>query len=109
MSITFNGDVTVNGNIEMYDNGSMKISHVLPSTIDIKTLIELINSNIKNESEKSILVQNAKLLATDDQKTDKSKIKSAIKSIADFVKTLGKDVIITGISVIVGEVIKNQL
>jgi len=26
MGITFNGNVTINGNVEMYENGSMKIT-----------------------------------------------------------------------------------
>ena len=109
MPIIFNGNVTIHGNVEMYDNGSMKISQGLPLEMDIQGLIKLINSNVKNKSEKNILVQNAKLLATDDQKTDKSKIKSAFKSIANFIKTLGRDVLIKGISIIVAEVIKKEL
>jgi len=109
MPIIFNGNVTIYGNVEMYDNGSMKITQYLPLEMDIQTLTNLINSNVINESEKNILVKNAKLLATADQKTDESKIKNALKSIADFTKTLGRDVVIKGISTIVAEVIKRGL
>ncbi len=109
MPIIFNGNVTIHGNVEMYDNGSMKIAQHLPLEMDIQTLTNLINSNVINESKKNILLKNANLLATADQKTNESKIKSALKSIVDFTKTLGRDVVIKGISTIVAEVIKRGL
>ena len=109
MPIIFNGNVTIHGNVEMYDNGSMKIVQRPPLEMDIQTLINLINSNILGEAERSALVQNTQLLAAADKNTDESKIRSALKSIMNFSKTLGKDIIIKGISTAVSEVIKKGI
>ena len=55
MPINFNGNVTIYGNVEMYDNGSMKVTQRPPLEIDVETLINLINSNAPEE-ERSQLV-----------------------------------------------------
>ena len=108
MPINFNGNVTIYGDVEMYDNGSMKVTQRPPLEIDVETLINLINSNAPEE-ERSQLVQNARLLASADSATDESKIKDAFKSIVKFTKTVGRTILIKGISTVVAEIIKKGL
>lgn len=109
MGITFNGQVTINGDVEMYDNGSMKISNRAPLELDIDTLVRLIRANVADRGEQDALARDAHLLASADATVDVSRIKGAIESVGKFTKSLGRDVVIKGISAAVAEIIKRWM
>lgn len=105
MGIQFNGQVTINGNVEMFDNGSMKITGNQVN-VDIKNLQNFIEDNLKYSSNKEDYLEAAKILESSD---DKSKIKDAIIKLKSMAQELGKSIFFNGLSAIVIKVIKEML
>lgn len=105
MSIQFNGQVTINGNVEMFDNGSMKITGNQVN-VDIKNLQSFIEDNLKYSPNKGEYLEAAKIVA---ESSDKSKIKDAIIKLKNMTQELGKSIFFNGLSTIAIEVIKTML
>lgn len=101
MSIQFNGKVTINGDVEMYDNGSMKISGNTYN-IDISELEGFIEKTVPNSINKEEYLQAAKEI--NGGETDKSKLKQAFEKIVSFTKESGKAVWIGGLQGVAKEV-----
>ena len=104
-SIQFNGQVTVNGDVEIYDNGSIKITNNQVN-VDIKNLQNFIEDNLKYSSNKEEYLESAKILGSS---KNKSKIKDAYNKFKDMVKESGKAVILNGLSTIVLEAIRKAV
>ncbi len=103
MSITFNADVTIYGNVEMYSNGSMKITTSEPINIPITELKNFIERNLKDSSNK----ENYLSAADDLEKSNDIKtIQKAIRKIKDVGKDIGRSILISGLSNIVIDAIK---
>lgn len=105
MGIQFNGKVTINGNVEMYDNGSMKIIGNQVN-IDVKELPGFIEDNFKYSSDKSDYVQAAEVIQSSE---DPKKIKVALEKLGDMAKELGKNIFFSGLSQVIIDIIKNNL
>lgn len=105
MSIQFNGQVTINGNVEMFDNGSMKITGNQVN-VDIKNLQSFIEDNLKYSPNKGEYLEAAKTIT---ESTDRSKIKDAIIKLKSMAQELGKTVFFNGLSTIAIEVVKAML
>ena len=101
MPISFNGNVTINGNVEMYDNGSMKISGNTYN-IEVSGLEEFIEETLPNSINKEEYKEAARTLNNSPQ--DKNAIKQAIQKIVEFTKESGKAVWIGGLQGIAKEV-----
>ena len=104
MGITFNGNVTINGNVETYDNGSMKITYGGVLNIPITQMRQFIEENLKYSPNKEDY-----LIATEDLNSseDKTKIEKAIGKIKDMAIEIGKSVWISGVSQAVLAAINN--
>lgn len=108
MGIQFNGEVTINGNVEMYDNGSMKIvGNENTPTINISELPKYIEENLSDSLNKKEYLQ-----ATEDIQTsnDKGVLKNAFEKFKDMANELvkkGKSLWINGFNQLSIEVIKN--
>lgn len=103
MSINFNGKVTINGNVEMYENGSMKITgnEVNVNIADLKDLIEkTVPYSVNKEDYKKA----AEVLSN--PPTDKNIVKNAFQKISDFAKESGRAIWLGGLSGIAREVAK---
>ena len=117
-TITFNAPTTFNGNVEMFDNGSMKITgiEVNQVNVDIKNLPNFIEENLKYSPNKEAYLEMARILASSDDKAkilyadDKAKIRDAITKFLnmskEFGKKFGKTVVVTGISTVTEKVFK---
>lgn len=103
MSVTFNGRVTINGNVEMYDNGSTRITGNQVS-VSVGELAEFIEKELPYSTNKEEYKEAARVLASSPQ--DKDIIKKAFIKIGDFVKETGKLIWISGLSGLVQEVAK---
>ena len=105
MSIQFNGQVTINGNVEMFDNGSMKI---IGNQVDvnIKDLQNFIEDNLKYSSNKKDYLEAAKII---ESSNDKSKIKDAIVKLKSMAQEKGKSIFFSGLSTIAVKTIKETL
>lgn len=103
--IQFNGNVTINGNVEMFSNGSMKIvSNQL--NINIKDLVNFIKENLKYSPNVNEYIQ----AAEDIQKSkEPSILKRAIQKIKELGSELGKNILITGLSNVVLDALKSTL
>ena len=73
MGIIFNGNVTINGNVEMYDNGSMKITTYNEISIPITELKQFIEENLRYSVNKKDYLEAADVLK---DSTDKSRIEA---------------------------------
>ena len=105
MSIHFNGSVTINGNVEMYDNGSMKIT-ANQLNVHINDLPNFIQENLKYSPNKVEYLGAAETLQNSNEP---SKIKAAIHRLGEMAKELGKNVLFNGLSQTVIDVIKGVL
>lgn len=105
MGIEFNGTVTINGNVEMFDNGSMKITSNQVD-VNINNLHQFIEDNLKYSSNKQEYLEAAEVIKNS---SDKPKIKSAIMKLKNIANELGKNVFFSGLSQIAIEVIKEIL
>lgn len=106
MGIIFNGNVTINGNVEMYDNGSMKITSYNEITIPIKELKQFIEDNLKYSPNKQDYLDAVDVL---EDSTDTSAIHKALEKTKNLAVELGKNVLISGLSSAVAEIIKSTL
>ena len=105
MGIHFNGQVTINGNVEMYENGSMKIT-ANQLNINIGDLPKFIEENLKYSQNKVEYLEAAETLQTSNEP---NKIKSTLAKLGEMAKELGKNVMFTGLSQMVIDVIKGVL
>jgi len=105
MGIQFNGNVTVNGNVEMFDNGSMKITNN-QYNVSLDQLKDLINNQLNYSENKQDYLD---AVDTIKQSTDKSLIKDALSKLKDLGKELGKNISISGLSAIAVEALKELL
>lgn len=103
MTVTFNGDVTINGNMEIFENGSVKITGN-QINISVDSLSDYIEENLKNSSNKKEYLEMAEVFK--DEK-DKGKIKKALESFRKMYNEIKKPLIINGLSTLVLEVAKN--
>lgn len=103
MGITFNGQVTINGNVEMYENHSMKfVSNEMQIPIDqLKSFIE---TSLSNSPKKIEYLDAADALKNS---TDESILKKAIASVKSISNEVGKNVLITGLSSQVWGILNN--
>lgn len=106
MGIIFNGNVTINGNVEMYDNGSMKITTVNEISIPVGELRQFIEENLVDSVNKQDYLDAAEVLKGSTETTD---IQNAMSKMKNLAGELGKNVLILGLSKAVAEVIKNAL
>jgi hypothetical protein len=105
MGIHFNGQVTINGNVEMYENGSMKIT-ANQLNVSISDLPKFIEENLRYSPNKIDYLEAAETLQSSN---DPSKIKSALTKLGEMAKELGKNVMFTGLSQMIIDVIKGVL
>ncbi|MCK4355018.1 hypothetical protein KAW43_01530 [Candidatus Parcubacteria bacterium] len=105
MGINFNGQVTINGNVEMYDNGSMKIT-ANQLNISINDLPNFIEENLKYSPNKLEYLEAAETVKTSNEP---SKIKEALNKLGSMAKELGKNLLFIGLSQTVIDVIKGVL
>jgi len=105
MGIQFNGQVTINGNVEMFDNGSMKITGNQVN-VDMKNLKSFIEDNLRYSPNKAEYIDAAKVLKNS---SDKSKIKKSILKLKGMAQELGKAVFFNGLSDIAIKVLKKML
>ena len=105
MGIQFNGDVTVNGNVEMYNNGSMRIVSN-QDTVDITKLNEYIERNLEYSPDKAEYLQAADVLKNSE---DKGKLQAALLKLRSLSYELGKSLMISGLSSVAQSVIRNIL
>lgn len=105
MGIQFNGQVTVNGNVEIFDNGSMKITGNQVD-VNIKDLKNFIGDNLKYSPNKDEYIEAAKILETS---SDNFKIQNAIQKLKNMAQELWKNVFFSWLSTIVIEVVKSML
>ena len=106
MGIIFNGNVTINGNVEMYDNRSMKITSYNEITIPIKELKQFIEDNLKFSPNKQDYLDVVDVL---EESTDTSAIQKAMEKMKNLAAELGKNVLISGLSSVAAEIIKSIL
>lgn len=105
MGINFNGQVTINGNVEMYENGSMKIS-VNQISLNIDSLPKFIEENLHNSQNKADYIEASQVLKTSNEPL---KLKAAMNKLTEMAKELGKNILFTGISHEVINAIKDVL
>ncbi len=105
MGVQFNGQTTINGNVEIFDNGSMKITGNQVN-VEVKNLQSFIEDNLKYSPNKTDYVDAAEVLQ---DSSDKSEIKKAIIKLKDMAQELGKTVFFDGLSALAIEVIKKML
>jgi hypothetical protein len=105
MGIQFNGNVTINGDVEVFDNGSMKITGN-QLNVSIEDLPKLIEDNLKYSSNKEEYLQMSKDLK---DSNDEGIIKKAIEKFKKMGKELSKSVVVSGLSSFVLGVIKNSV
>lgn len=105
MGIQFNGQVTINGNVEMFDNGSMKIVGNQVN-VSIDDLARFVEDNLKYSPNKGDYLQAAKIIK---DSSDESAIKKAVKKLGEMAKELGKNVFFSGLSQIAIDAIKSNL
>lgn len=105
MGIHFNGSVTINGNVEMYDNGSMKIT-ANQLNVNINDLPNFIQEKLNYSPNKVEYLEAAETLQSSNEP---SKIKAALNKLGEMAKELGKNVMFSGLSQTVIDVIKNLL
>jgi len=105
MGIHFNGTVTINGNVEMFDNGSMKITSNQVN-INVNDLSQFIEENLKYSPNKEEYLKAAEILKTSN---DKSEIKSAITKLKNVANELSKNIFFSGLSQVAVEAIKEML
>lgn len=102
MGIHFNGQVTINGNVEMYDNGSMKIT-ASQLNISIGDLPRFIEENLKYSPNK---VEYLEATETLQNSNEPGRIKDALNKLGEMAKELGKNIMFTGLSQMIIDVIK---
>lgn len=95
MAISFNGNVTINGNVEIYDNGSMKISGNTYN-VDVSELEDFIENTLPNSINKEEYKEAARTLNKPLQ--DESVVKQAIQKLIGFTKESGKAIWIVGLT-----------
>jgi len=100
MPIQFNGNVTINGNVEVYENGSMKIT-ANQINVNINNLSDFIQENLKYSP--------AKIEYLDAAETLQNSNKVALHKLGEMAKEIGKNVMFTGLSQVVISVIKGVI
>jgi hypothetical protein len=103
MPISFNGNVDIHGNVEIYDNGSMKITGN-EVNVKVSELKDFIEKEIPFSVNKEEYKKAADILSNPPQ--DKSLIKKAFTKLVEFTKESGKAIWITGLQGVVEEVAK---
>lgn len=106
MGIIFNGNVTINGNVEMYDNRSMKITTQNEISVPISELSQFIEDNLKYSPNKQEYLDATNVLASSE---DEGIIQSAFQKMRNLANELGRGIFISGLSQVVAEAIKNLL
>jgi len=101
--VTFNGEVTINGDVEIYDNGSVKITGNQVN-VSVNDLPQFIEDNLKYSPNKAKYLESAHILKSSQ---DRGAITNALLKIKDMVKELGKGVWINGFSQIAIDTIKS--
>lgn len=104
-NVKFIGKTIIHGDVEMYDNGSMKITSNQVN-VDVKNLKNLIEDNLKYSSNKEEYLESAKILGSS---KDKSKIKDAITKLKDMAKESGKSIALNGLSTIAQKALAEML
>jgi len=102
MGVQFNGTVTINGSVEIYNNGSMKIA-TNQLEVNINALSEFIAENLKYSPNKNEYLEAVKILKNPN-KTDI--IKKAVTKLSEMGKELGKNIVLTGLSQAIIDMIK---
>ena len=105
MGIHFNGNVTINGNVDMYENGSMKIT-ANQLNVDINDLPKFIEENLKYSPNKTEYLGASETLQNS---SEPSKIREAITKLSGMTKELGKSVMFTGLSQTIIDTIKGAI
>ncbi len=103
MSVNFNGNVTVNGHMEVFGDGSVRITGNQQDEITIEQLDSYINKNLPSSPNKKEYLDAAKIIKDSD---DKTIIKKALDSIAKFGAESGKAFWISGLKGAALEVVK---
>jgi hypothetical protein len=101
MPINFNGDVTVNGNMEVYGDGSVRISdnQIILNIDELKDFIS--GTGISN---KEIYIEATENIKTS---TDKNLLEQSFMKLVEFGKMSGKAFWISGLSTIAQEAAKS--
>lgn len=102
MPVNFNGNVTVNGNMEVYGDGNVKITGN-QNEIDIDQLSDFIEKSLPfspNKQEYKVAADIVK------NSSDKNLIKNALSKIVEFGRESGKAFWITGLKTVAIEVAK---
>jgi len=105
MGIHFNGEVTINGNVEIYDNGSMKISSN-QIEINLGDLNQFIRNNLTHSPNKDDYL---KAVGDLQNSTDKTILIKAYEKIKGMGVELGKSILIHGLSATAITIIKKIL
>jgi len=106
MPITFNGNVTINGNVEMFDNGSIKITNNDRQTIHINQLSNFIEKEFKNSPKKEEYIQAANTLK---EKSDPDVLRKALDKFNEMGRELGRGIWVEGFSQAAVQAIKTYL
>jgi hypothetical protein len=102
MPVNFNGNVTVNGNMEVYGDGNVKITGN-QNEININQLSDFIENSLPFSPNRE---EYKKAAETIKNSNDKGLIKSALNKVIEFGKESGKAFWITGLKTIALEVAK---
>ena len=105
MPIYFNGNVTINGNMEVYGDGSVRITGN-QNEIHIDRLSDFIEQYLSFSSNKEEYKEAVYAIRTS---SDKSLLKKAFEKIANLSRELGRNILITGLSQVAVEVLKEIL
>lgn len=97
MGITFNGNVTINGDVEIFENGSIKITGG-QFNISIDELPNFIEDKLKYSPKKQAYLQMAKDLKEVKSEQDEGKLKNALNKLKEMYQEIGKPILITGLS-----------
>ncbi len=103
-SINFNGDVTVHGTMEIYNNSNVVKNP--PTEVHVLQLKQFIAQTLPNSTEKTNYMTAADVLS---QSTDVNAIQGALSKIKKFVAESGKDIIIQGLSTFVADIAAKML
>lgn len=103
--IQFNGNVTINGNVETYDNGSMKITSYAPVRMNVEDLVSLIEQKILDDVKREAYIKALKDLKVSE---DPSIIRKAFEIVKNLGKELGISLLVQGLSPKVYEILKSM-
>lgn len=105
MGVQFNGQVTFNGNVEIFSDGSVKVTDN-QININIRDLKDFIERNLEHSPNKGEYIDAARDI---EESSDEKKIKEAFIKIEGMTREIGKAIILNGLSTIAIAAIKEVL